>query len=254
MSRAFTLALLVTVSSIAPAAAQTVPQPPPIWDLEIGGSFVGTHGNSDTTTLGADAKLHRRWPVWQIEATADAVRTSDAGARTVERYLGTFRTRRTITKAIGFTAGERAERDRPAGIDLRSVLDGGLSYALVQRPRWTVDGLTSVAWNHESAVVGPSSNDPNGVFQLLGDIIFSPTSNVTERLTYYPDFRTPSAYRSEAEVAAQAAVNGRLALKIGYLWRYSNAPVAGFVRTDSTATASIVVRWKAATTTTAPHD
>ncbi len=254
MSRASTLALLLTVSSFAaPATAQAPTDQPPAWDLEISGSFVGTQGNSDTTTLGADAKMHRRWPVWQIEATGDAVRTSDAGARTVERYVGTFRTNRVITKAIGFTAGERAERDRLAGIDLRSILDAGLSYAIVERPRWRLDGLTSVAWNHESAVVGRSRNDPNGLLQVVSDIIFSQTANVTERLTYDPDFSTPTAYRAEAEVVAQAAMNSRLALKIGYLWRYSNAPVAGFLKNDSTATASIVVRWKAATPAAAPH-
>ena len=36
-------------------------------------------------------------------------------------------------------------------------------------------------------------------------------------------------------------------LKIGYLLRYSNAPVAGFKKTDNTTTASVVLRWKATT-------
>jgi hypothetical protein len=47
-------------------------------------------------------------------------------------------------------------------------------------------------------------------------------------------------------VTAQAALNSRLALKLGYLWRYSNTPVPGFSSADSTATASVVLRWRAA--------
>jgi len=47
-------------------------------------------------------------------------------------------------------------------------------------------------------------------------------------------------------VTAQAALNNRLALKLGYLLRYSHAPVAGFKTTDMTTTASVVVRWRAA--------
>jgi putative salt-induced outer membrane protein YdiY len=43
-----------------------------------------------------------------------------------------------------------------------------------------------------------------------------------------------------------------LALKIGYLLRYSNAPVPGFKKTDSSTTASVVLRWKAATAAPAP--
>ena len=45
-----------------------------------------------------------------------------------------------------------------------------------------------------------------------------------------------------------AAMNGHLALKIGYLLRRSNEPVAGFKKTDNTTTASVVLRWRAAAT------
>ncbi len=54
------------------------------------------------------------------------------------------------------------------------------------------------------------------------------------------------------EITAQAAMNAHLALKIGYLLRYSNAPVPGFKNTDNTTTASVVLRWKAATAAPAP--
>jgi putative salt-induced outer membrane protein len=236
-----------TVSSIATSAlAQaTGTEPPPLWDSEVGASFVGNSGNSDTTTIGAEFKMHRRWPEWQIESTASAVRTADRGARTAERYLGAFRGRRQLTEAIGVTAGERAERDRLAGIDFRSIFDVGLTYAVVQQPRWTLDGLTSLAWNHENAL-GQDRDDPVGVLQLLSRTPFSATADSTQRITFYPDFKTVAAYRSEAEIAVQAAINSRLALKVGYLWRHSNAPVLGFVPNDNTATASIVVHWKAA--------
>ena len=36
-----------------------------------------------------------------------------------------------------------------------------------------------------------------------------------------------------------------VALKLGYLARYSNAPVPGFGRLDNTATASVVLHWRA---------
>ena len=121
----------------------------------------GPSGNSETTTLGADFQMHRRWPVWQIEATASAVNTTDRGTTTAERYLGSFRAKRTLTPVVSFTAGERAERDPLAGIDFRSITDAGLSYALVRDPQWTLDGLTSLAWNHENAVLGGDLDDPS---------------------------------------------------------------------------------------------
>ena len=41
---------------------------------------------------------------------------------------------------------------------------------------------------------------------------------------------------------AQASFNRRLALKFSFLLRYAHDPVPGFLRSDTTTTASIVVR------------
>jgi hypothetical protein len=157
------------------------------------------------------------------------------------------RGQRKLNEMLGLSTGVRVERDRFAGLDARSILDAGLSWALVHHPEWTLDGVTSIAWLHESRTNGIGVNDPIGVLQLLSRIPFGATGDTTQRFTYYPDFKTTSAYRSEAEITAQAAMTDHLALKIGYLLRYSNDPVPGFKKTDNTTTASIVLRWKAST-------
>jgi putative salt-induced outer membrane protein YdiY len=229
------------------ARAQSAAPPPPLWDAQVGASFVGTSGNSETSSAGADFALHRRWPVWQIESAATAVRTSDHDVRTAERYLGLLRGQRKLSALLGLSTGVRLERDRFSGMDLRSIVDAGLSWALVRRPRWTLDGITALAWNHEKPVDTVDRDTPAGVFQLASRVPFSAAAETMQRFTYYPDFKDTDAYRSEAELAVQAAMTNRLALKVGYLWRFSNAPVAGFKKVDNLATASVVLRWKAAT-------
>jgi putative salt-induced outer membrane protein len=252
----FLFAFLMLFSAV-PAFAQTPAAPPkepppPLWDLQVGASFVGTSGNSDTASTGADFSGHRRGEIWKIEATATAVKTSDHDTTTAERYIGAVRVDRTLTPILGLSAGEKAEHDRFAGIDFRNVLDAGLSWALVHHTEWTLDGVTGIGWNHESRTVGDNLDDPVGLFQLLSRIPFGGSGDTTQRVTYYPDFRTSSAYRTEVELTAQAAMNSHLALKIGYLLRYSNAPVSGFEKTDNTTTASVVFRWKASTPAPAP--
>jgi putative salt-induced outer membrane protein len=245
--------VLSTVVAARPASAQTpaaAPPPPPLWDAQVGASFVGTSGNSDTASTGIDFSAHRRGAIWLIESAASAVRTSSDDETTAERYLAMLRAQRKLTAVVGLSTGLKLERDRFAGLDARSILDGGLSWALVHHPEWTLDGVTSLAWLHESRTAGDNLDDPIGVLQLLSRIPFGAAGDTTQRFTYYPDFKTSSAYRSELEITAQAAMSGRLALKIGYLLRYSNAPVSGFEKTDSTTTASVVLRWKA--TTAAP--
>lgn len=242
-----TLAFLLVVVSARSAIGQTPPPaPPPRSETQVGGSFVGTSGNTETATVGADFLLRRRWPQWQIESTATAVRTTDHDVRTAERYLAAFRGQRKLTAILSASAGERAERDRLSGIEFRSILDGGLGIAIVRRPRWTLDTVTGIAWNHEQRTVGPDQNHPVGILQASSRLPLGAAADTTQRFTFYPDFTESSAYRSEAEVTAQAAMNNHLALKLGFLVRHSNAPVAGFLKTDRMSTASIVLRWQVA--------
>jgi putative salt-induced outer membrane protein len=235
-----------------PAPPATPPPPPPLWDVQVGAAFVGTSGNTDTTTTGADFSAHRRGLVWLLEATAKAVHTSSDDETTAERYLGDVRGTRKLRDRIGLSTGAKLEKDRFAGIDFRSILDAGLGWSLVKDPRWTLDGVTSIAWLHEARVDESRINDPIGVLQVLSRIPFGASGDTTQRFTYYPDFKTASAYRHEFELTAQAALNSRLALKLGYLVRYSNAPLAGFEKTDTTTTASVVLRFKASTNVAAP--
>lgn len=241
----FALIVAIPAGAQPPAPAATPPPPPPpLWDTQIGASFVGTKGNSDTASTGADFSAHRRGLIWQIESTATAVRTDTDDQTNAERYLGLVRVQRNLTRIIGLSIGEKAERDRFAGLDFRSILDGSLTWALVKQPQWTLDGATGIAWLHESRTDATTLDDPVGNFQLLSRIPFSTAGDTTQRFTYYPDFRNTSAYRTEAEITAQAAMAAHLALKIGYLFRYSNDPVPGFKKTDNTTTASVVLRWK----------
>lgn len=249
-----TFAFLASFFAVAPIAAAQTPakEPPPLWDVQVGASFVGTSGNSDTSSTGADFLAHRRWPLWQIDAAATAIRTSSHEVQTAERYLASLRGRRKLTDIVSLSAGEKLEKDRFAGIDFRSILDAGLSWALARRPDWTLDAVTALAWNHETPIAGSATNDAAGVLQLFSKVPLSAASDTTQRLTFYPNFSRSGAYRTEAELTAQAAMNSRLALKAGYLVRYSHEPIPGFKTTDSTLTASIVVRWKAATAAPAP--
>ena len=96
-----------------------------------------------------------------------------------------------------------------------------------------------IALNHENPTIGPKRNDPVGLFQVLSRIPLGAAGATTQRFTFYPDFKESDAYRSEMELAAQAAMNTHFALKLGYLVRRSNAPVFGFKKTDTMATASV---------------
>ena len=79
----------------------------------------------------------------------------------------------------------------------------------------TLDGPPSIAWLNESRTALAGIDEPIGVLQLLSRIPFGTAGDTTQRVTFYPDFKTSAAYRSEAEITAQAAMSTHLALKIG---------------------------------------
>ena len=116
----------------------------------------------------------------------------------------------------------------------------------MQSDRWTLNGISAAAWSHEDQIGGPRLDDPTGLLQLVSHVTIGTSGDTTARVSYYPNFQHRAAYRTEGELSAQASLNGRLALKLGYLLRYSNAPVPGFLKTDNTATASVVIRWHGA--------
>src|SRR5262245_26758403 len=121
--QATAIAVLSLLMVPVTARAQAPAEPPPLWDWQAGASFVGTSGNTDTGTVGADFAYHGRWPVWKIESTAMAIHTTDAGRTTAERYLAALRGSRKLTELLSFTTGEKIERDQFAGVDVRNVLD-----------------------------------------------------------------------------------------------------------------------------------
>jgi putative salt-induced outer membrane protein len=233
------------MAGVASAQPAGEPESVPLWDVQLGASYVGTTGNSETSAFGANFEAHRRWPLWIIDGTASAVRDSQSGIETAEQYIAAIRARRKLTDRIAATSGLKLERDPIGGLDLRSTLDGGLSYAIVREPHWTFDGLSSLAWIHEERVTGETRNDLGAVLGVLSKYLLGTAGETSQRFTYFPNFSNSTAYRTEAEATAQAAMNKRLALKFGFLWRYQHDPAPGFKRGDTTTTASIVVRWRA---------
>jgi putative salt-induced outer membrane protein YdiY len=242
--------LLLCLAAARTAAAQALP--PPLWDVQVGAAFVGTSGNSETSTIGGTFSSNRRGLVWKLESTANAVRTSSLDVTTAERYNGLFRAQRALTTRFGFTSGVKLERDEFAGLDFRSVLDAGLSWVLARKPLWTLDGITALAWNHESRVVGDTIDHPVGVLQLLSQIPLGAGGGTTQRFTFFPDFSDSKFYQSEAEITAQASMTDLLALKFAYLLKFVNSPPPGFEKTDNTATASVVLRLKSAVAAPTP--
>src|ERR1043165_6100972 len=90
--------LLSVLALPAYALAQTTPPPPPKQEGSIDVAFVGTSGNTSTSTLSAGLQHVARPTNWLIKNNFLAIRGSVNGDVTANSLLYAFRTERTINR------------------------------------------------------------------------------------------------------------------------------------------------------------
>ena len=234
------LAGLLLAAVAAPLRAEDE-KPKPLWDLKVGFSYVATGGNTSTKTAGADVSFHRRWTLWSLQAAADAVRATDNGVTTAERYTAGVRVNRAISERMSLTAGWQGDRAPLAGFDLRSVTDAGVQWQAYASDAWTLDTIAAATWTREVPVEGDTSNRGGVMAQARSAVTLSDTASTTQNVTFYQSVRDSKRWRLDAVAALQAAVNAHLAVKFSYEFRYDNQPVPGFGKTDTITKASLVV-------------
>jgi putative salt-induced outer membrane protein YdiY len=110
------------------AAAEEQEEEPPLWTGSLGLSLVATGGNSDTSTLGAELQLERRPQPWGLRLGASFTRAETDGTLTAERYAANLRGERKPADRWSLFAGAGGERDQLAGLDLRTVVETGVTF------------------------------------------------------------------------------------------------------------------------------
>lgn len=247
------LTVIVLGTGAAGPACATAPAPPspkpdpkpeqPSWDFKLGLSYLATAGNTDTSSAGLDASYRREWGLWSLDSNAAAVRATRNDVKTAESSNAQVRGRRKLSERLQATAGLRGERNRFAGIDLRSIADTSLSWSVRDSPAWRMRTLWGLSWTREEPRGNrPASSSLGGLLQLQNTVKISEGSELNSQVTAYPDLKDSEDYRINANIALQAALNRHLALRLGYDVKYDNEPVRGFERTDTTSTASLVVQ------------
>ena len=93
----FTLPWLLWGLVALPVLAQETTEeeaPEPIWKGSLGLAYLGTSGNSETSSFGLDFTTERRPTPWGLTITGKFNRNDDSGNLTAERYSLAGRARR----------------------------------------------------------------------------------------------------------------------------------------------------------------
>ena len=247
-------ALILSFSSF-PAVAQEGEEeapPEPNWKNEAGLSYLGTSGNTDTSSFGLDYKGERKPTPWGLNLIAMFTRAENEGVVTAEQYLVGARGLRQLSDRWSLFAGLSWARDPFSGFDNRYIAEAGAEFLAVKTEKHTLSFDAGLTWTSEDQIyydddlmqeVTDTVDWFGGVAGLKWDWAFSKSASLSQRLLYYPNFDDTADWRVASDTAVTASLTKLLALQVSYLVRYRNEPIGDNEETDTTTKVSVVLNF-----------
>jgi putative salt-induced outer membrane protein len=232
-----TVAMLMLVGAAGLAAAEDRP-----WEFSLGLSYLATSGNTDTRTGGLDLSYKHKFDPWGLEVAGSYLKAEADGIESANRTFLGARGTRSLGEKWGLFVGASMLQDEFAGLDSRTLVDAGMTFKAVASEQHSLTFDFGAAWTSEDYVDGGSNEYVSGIAGLAYEWTISASAKLTERLIFMPSFEESDDWRTASDTALEAAISAKLAMKLGFQYLYDNVPVAGFEKTDTKSTVSLVVK------------
>ena len=223
------------------------PPPPPGWKDTAEFSYVVTSGNSQSSTLGFKDKLWRKWDHSAFEFNAGGIHAVSTNKNlfavgsspsdfevvdgesqtTAENYYVNGRYDRNITERFFWFLGAGWDRNRPAGVDNRTVAAGGVGNIWIKTDKTKFRTDYSFTYTDEKDLVeDPTFKSTFSGFRLSSDFNIKVTPNSSyENVTILDEnLDDTQDYRGNMINSYTATVSSRLALKVSLQWLYDHKP------------------------------
>jgi putative salt-induced outer membrane protein len=250
---AMVVASLTALPALAQeAGAEEAAAPEPNWKNELGLSYVGTSGNTDTSSLGFDYAGSRKPTPWGLDLLASFTRAENGGVTTAEQYNVGGRGLRQLNKSLSVFAGLSWARDPFSGFENRFIVEGGVEFLAIDTEHNTLSFDAGLNWTSEDQILYSDVTQENynqtvdwfgGLAGLKWEWNFSKSASLTQRLLYFPNFDDTSDWRVASDTAVTASLTKLLALQFSYMVRYRNQPINDLEKTDTTTKASVVLNF-----------
>ena len=247
------LLFLVLAPSVAHAQAAAPPQappPPPRQEGTAQVAFVGTTGNSSTSTFSAGGEHSWRPNPWLVRNRALFVRSealdsvTGEDAVTAESFLYLLRVERVLTTRLSAFGSFGFLRDKPAGVSSHQDVTGGLAYKIIDVTRVQFTADAGLGYMNENRLTG---DDVHSVIATFGSLVkakLTETTELTDELRILTTFDDASDWRLGHIVSLTVKMSEIFSLKVSNGVRYSNLPPPGFKKTDTTTAIALVASFK----------
>ena len=240
-SAAFVLAL-APAASLA-QAPPPAPPPPPVREATAEFAYVGTSGNSSTTSIGLGGQYIYRPDQWTITTKAAYVKNESDGELSAESFDLLFKASRALNPRLSAFGRYGFLHDRFAGIEARNVIEAGLSYQLINAAPHSlvVDG--SFGYAHESRVAPPDLSDPLLATGALYRLKLSDAVEVSDDARWSVSVPNGDDWRFGNIASVNSKLTAVLSLKFSNTVRYVHAPAPTFQTTDVITAVALVAKF-----------
>ncbi len=242
-----TTAGLAVAAAVLIAGASAAEEPEDGWSDSAELSYVVTAGNSETSTFAFKNTLAREWEKSGLTVRLGALRAeSKTTSRTAvgtpaafgvversttdvtaENYFLNGRYDREITDRLVWYVGAGWDRNRPSGIQNRTIGEAGVGHTWYDTDELKFETLYAATYTRQDDVVAqPGREDSFAGVRFSWDYQNRFGANATYANVLVLDDNLDDTSRWRGDMTNSLAVNlsSRLALKAGLQWRYENEP------------------------------
>jgi putative salt-induced outer membrane protein len=232
------------VLSPAVAAAQAAPPPPPpSQEATAELAFVGTTGNSSTSTFSVAGEHIARPTSWVIKNRAAFLRNETEDVLTAKSLLYLFRGERTINPRLSAFGEYAYFTDEFAGIDHRNSVLGGLAYKLINTAAHQLTADAGIGYLNEQRLTGDDVSSATYGFGSDYQWTISPTATLEDEARLTGVFETAEDWRFLHVISLTSRLTQLLSLKVSNTVRYLHLPPPGFTGTDTTTSIALVAKF-----------
>ena len=225
----------------APPAQAPPPEPPPRLEASAQFTFVGTHGNAESQSLGVGGDLIWRPDPWTYSAKTIFAQSESDEELTARSLAATFRAARALNERwLGYGQYDFL-RDLFAGVEQRHVIEGGLSYLALREAPHHLRLDMGLGYLYERL---PDEHFDSATLALGAAyrFIISAASDFRYEPRFLLPFVDPDAWKFNQDASLDVALTSILSLKLAHTLRYSNEPPPGFETTDTIMAVSLVAK------------
>lgn len=237
------LGLAASAASAQDAPPAPTPTPPPLWSGKAEVSYVGTSGNTDTSSLGGSVQVDYRPQPWEFTLKGAVIQAETDDVTTAESFAVDFRASRLLSERWDVFGETLYYKNEFAGIESRYGARGGAGYKLLLGPVHHLKFDAALGFISEDPVIGEEDDFPTLTGGVHYKWVFSPTAEFTDDfvITQNLDDSDDLVYGNVAAVTA--SLTKVLSLKAAYAILYDNQPVLGFEERDTITSFALVAKF-----------